>query len=72
MPFPSFFLPHAKVCRASYKSFGKALQNYFHDVKINFHDVKIDFQTLKITFMCSLTILVDYLWSYSRQGLTWV
>ena len=50
MPFPSFFLPHAKVCRASYKSFGNASQNYFHDVKINFHDVKIDFQTLKIDF----------------------
>ena len=50
MPFPSFFLPHAKVCRASCISLGKALQNYFHDVKINFHDVKIDFQTLKIDF----------------------
>ena len=55
-------------------------ENYFHDVKIYFHDVKINFQTMKIDFqslkivlhrdvrtnVCSLTILVDYLWSYSR------
>ena len=41
MPFPSFFLLMQKCGRASYKSFGNASQNYFHDVKINFHDVKI-------------------------------
>ncbi len=47
---PLLFLLMQKCGRASYKSFGNASQNYFHDVKINFHDVKIDFQTLKIDF----------------------